>query len=123
MSVHLQRAYSDPTPDDGYRVLVDRVWPRGRTKEQLRLDRWAREVGPSTDLRKWFGHDPARWDEFRRRYLAELEGPVQAAIIAELVAVARSGTLTIVFGARDAEHSQARVVADLVAQEADLPRA
>lgn len=123
MSVHLQRAYSDPTPDDGYRVLVDRVWPRGRTKEQLRLDRWAREVGPSTDLRKWFGHDPARWDEFRRRYLAELEGPVQAAIIAELVAVARSRTLTIVFGARDAEHSQARVIADLVAQGANLPRA
>lgn len=121
--IRLKRIYEPPAADDGARVLVDRVWPRGRTKEQLRLDRWAREVGPSTDLRKWFGHDPARWDEFRRRYLAELEGPVQAAIIAELVAVARSGTLTIVFGARDAEHSQARVVADLVAQEADLPRA
>lgn len=123
MSIRLQRAYEDPTPDDGHRVLVDRVWPRGRTKEQLHLDRWAREVAPSTELRRWFGHDPARWEEFRHRYLAELEGPVQVGIITELVALARSGALTIVFGARDTEHSQARVVADLVAERAGLPRA
>ena len=74
-NVRLQRAYDDPTPDDGHRVLVDRVWPRGRTKEQLRLDAWARDLGPSTQLRKWFGHDPARWAEFQARYRAELADP------------------------------------------------
>ena len=74
-NIRLQRAYDDPTPDDGYRVLVDRVWPRGRTKEQLRLDAWARDLGPSTQLRKWFGHDPARWAEFQARYRAELADP------------------------------------------------
>ena len=70
--MRLQRAYDEPNPEDGYRVLVDRVWPRGRTKAALRLDEWARELGPSTELRRWFGQDPARWTEFRARYLAEL---------------------------------------------------
>jgi len=74
-NVRLQRAYDEPIPDDGHRVLVDRVWPRGRTKEQLRLDAWARDLGPSTQLRKWFGHDPARWAEFQARYRAELADP------------------------------------------------
>ena len=69
-NVRLQRAYDEPGPDDGHRVLVDRVWPRGRTKEHLRLDAWARDLGPSTKLRKWFGHDPARWQEFQARYHA-----------------------------------------------------
>ncbi|MGH2446557.1 MAG: DUF488 domain-containing protein [Candidatus Limnocylindria bacterium] len=110
--VRLQRAYEDPGPDDGYRVLVDRVWPRGRTKAQLRLDRWARDVAPSTELRRWFGHDPARWEEFRARYRAELAQPTPSSIIDELVELARRGRLTIVFGARDTEHSQARVIAD-----------
>ncbi len=112
MNVRLRRAYDDPGPDDGVRVLVDRVWPRGRTKEELNLDRWAREIAPSTELRRWFGHDPARWDEFRRRYQAELREASPAAILSELVELARAGTLTIVFGARDTEHSQARVIAD-----------
>jgi len=74
-NVRLQRAYDAPTSGDGHRVLVDRVWPRGRTKEQLRLDAWARDLGPSTQLRKWFGHDPARWAEFQARYRAELADP------------------------------------------------
>jgi uncharacterized protein YeaO (DUF488 family) len=112
MNVRLRRAYDDPRPDDGVRVLVDRVWPRGRTKEELNLERWARDIAPSTELRRWFGHDPARWDEFRRRYQAELRERSQAAILSELVELARAGTLTIVFGARDTEHSQARVIAD-----------
>ncbi len=110
--VRLQRAYDDPTPEDGHRVLVDRVWPRGRTKERLRLDAWARDLGPSTQLRKWFGHDPARWEEFQRRYHAELAGADRAQALDDLAERARRGPLTLVFGARDTEHNQARVIAD-----------
>jgi len=112
MSVRLRRAYEPPADDDGHRVLVDRVWPRGRSREALALDRWAREVAPSTRLRKWFGHDPARWETFRDRYRAELARPPQADILRELTDIARHGVLTVVAGARDIEHSQGRVVAD-----------
>jgi uncharacterized protein YeaO (DUF488 family) len=111
-NVRLQRAYDDPRPDDGYRVLVDRVWPRGRTKEELRLHEWARDLGPSTGLRKWFGHDPARWSEFQARYQAELAGSDQARALDALAAKARLGPLTLVYGARDREHNQAQVIAD-----------
>lgn len=110
--VRLRRAYDEPTPDDGYRVLVDRVWPRGRTREHLRLDAWHRELGPSTELRRWFGHDPARWDEFRRRYHAELATPAAATLLDDLAGRARRGRLTLVYGARDTEHNQARVIAE-----------
>ena len=111
-NISLQRAYDEPTPDDGYRVLVDRVWPRGRTKEHLRLDEWARDLGPSTPLRKWFGHDPARWTEFQLRYHAELADPGRARTLDELAKRARRARVTLVFGAHDAEHNQARVIAD-----------
>jgi uncharacterized protein YeaO (DUF488 family) len=110
--VHLQRAYDEPTTDDGYRVLVDRVWPRGRTKEQLRLDEWARDLGPSTQLRKWFGHEIARWPEFQVRYHAELADPARSLALDALAKRARHGKVTLVFGARDTEHNQARVIAD-----------
>lgn len=111
-AVRLQRAYDDPGADDGYRVLVDRVWPRGRTKESLRLDEWARDLGPSTELRRWFGHDPARWTEFQARYHAELADPSRSKALDVLADRARHGRLTIVYGARDTEHNQARVIAD-----------
>ena len=111
-SVRLKRAYDDPTPDDGYRVLVDRLWPRGRTREQLRLDDWARDLGPSTQLRTWFGHDPARWEGFRRRYRAELADPERTKTLDALADRARGGRLTLVYGARDTEHNEARVIAD-----------
>ena len=111
-SVRLQRAYDEPQPDDGHRVLVDRVWPRGRTKAELRLDAWARDLGPSTRLRKWFGHDPARWTEFQHRYREELADPERARSLDDLATIARDGTVTIVYGARDREHNQARVIAD-----------
>ena len=110
--VRLQRAYDEPTPDDGYRVLVDRVWPRGRSKEHLRLDEWARDLGPSTQLRKWFGHDPARWPDFRARYHAELTDPDRSRTLDALAQRARGGLVTLVFGAHDTEHNQARVIAD-----------
>jgi uncharacterized protein YeaO (DUF488 family) len=115
-NVRLQRAYDDPTPDDGYRVLVDRLWPRGRTKERLRLDEWARDLAPSTDLRKWFGHDPARWAEFQIRYRRELADSSRAAALDALAARAHRGPVTLVFGARDVEHNEARVLADELEQ-------
>jgi uncharacterized protein YeaO (DUF488 family) len=111
-NVRLQRAYDEPTLNDGHRVLVDRVWPRGRTKEALRLDAWARDLGPSTQLRKWFGHDPARWPEFQARYQAELAQPEQAQTLDALAAEARLGPVTLVYGARDRKHNQAQVIAD-----------
>ncbi len=110
--IRLVRAYEEPGPDDGYRVLVDRLWPRGRTKEQLRLDAWEREIGPSDELRRWFGHDPARWEQFQARYRAELAAPEKTSLLDDLAARARAGRLTIVFGARDTEHNQAHVIAD-----------
>jgi uncharacterized protein YeaO (DUF488 family) len=110
--IRLQRAYDEPTPADGYRVLVDRVWPRGRTRDELRLDLWARDLGPSTELRKWFGHRVERWPEFRARYHQELAAADPAAALDALAERARSGPVTLVFGARDTEHNQARVIAE-----------
>jgi uncharacterized protein YeaO (DUF488 family) len=111
-NVRLQRAYDEPTQDDGYRVLVDRLWPRGRSKEVLHLDSWARDLGPSTELRKWFGHDPARWEEFRKRYRADLDEPTCAQALDDLAERAAKGPLTLVFGARDIEHNEAQVIAE-----------
>jgi uncharacterized protein YeaO (DUF488 family) len=121
-TVRLQRAYDEPGPDDGRRVLVDRVWPRGRTKEDLRLDAWERELGPSTQLRRWFGHDPGRWEEFQARYHLELARPGQAQTLDDLAAAARRGPLTLVYGARDREHNQARVIADEIERRLNAPR-
>lgn len=111
-NIGLKRAYDEPSAEDGYRVLVDGIWPRGRTKEQLALDRWARDVAPSTALRSWYGHEPARWPEFRTRYREELRDPDRRRILDELAERARSTRVTLVFGARDAEHSQAAVLAE-----------
>jgi uncharacterized protein YeaO (DUF488 family) len=112
MSVRLKRAYEPPAPEDGRRVLVDRVWPRGRTKVELELHSWERDLGPSTELRKWFGHDPARWDEFQARYHRELAQPDKAKTLDDLAAAARRSTVTLIYGARDREHNQAQVIAD-----------
>lgn len=113
-AVRTRRAYEEPRPDDGWRVLVDRVWPRGRTREALRLDAWERDLAPSGDLRRWFGHDPSRWEAFRERYRAELAAPTQSGLLDELADRARAGRVTLVFGARDEEHNQAVVIADEV---------
>ncbi len=110
-NLRLQRAYDHPGKDDGYRVLVDRVWPRGRTKDQLRLDGWARRLGPSMELWRWFGHDLARWPEFEARYQVELAGDDRADALDDLADAASRGPLTLVFQARDREHNQARVIA------------
>jgi uncharacterized protein YeaO (DUF488 family) len=112
MSVVTRRAYDSPSAGDGYRVLVDRVWPRGRTRASLELDEWAPELGPSTELRRWFGHDPARWQEFHDRFADELRDASRAAKLDELAERARHGPMTIVYGARDEKHNQARVIAE-----------
>ena len=112
LDIRLKRAYEPADGSDGYRVLVDRLWPRGVSREKARLDDWARELSPSAELRRWFGHDPGRFDEFRRRYREEL-----AAHPDELEALrvrARSGRLTLVFGARDTEHNDAVVLAEVL---------
>lgn len=111
-SIRIKRVYDDAEPGDGYRVLIDRLWPRGVARERARLDEWARELAPSDELRRWFGHDPARFDEFRNRYRAELAD--QGERLDELRARARRGALTIVFGARDREHNDAVVLAELL---------
>jgi uncharacterized protein YeaO (DUF488 family) len=112
MDVRIKRAYEPSEDADGSRVLIDRIWPRGISHEQARLDDWARELAPSAALRIWFGHDPARFAEFRRRYLIELLAHEPK--VRELRGIARQGTLTLVYGARDTEHNDAVVLAELV---------
>jgi uncharacterized protein YeaO (DUF488 family) len=104
-SISVKRAYDPPADSDGTRVLVDRVWPRGKSRETLKLDRWLKDVAPSTDLRKWFGHDPGKWDAFRDRYFRELDA--QDEPVASLRKMAKEGDLTLVFGAKDAQHNNA----------------
>ena len=110
MDIRIQRAYDDPAPGDGYRVLVDRVWPRGRSKQQLALDAWAKDLAPSTALRQWFGHQPQRWDAFHRCYRAELAMAAAREQMRALRTAAGHGPLTLVYGARDETHNQAVVL-------------
>ena len=107
MKIQLQRVYGAKANGGGKRILVDRVWPRGITKESLKLDLWLRELAPSNELRKWFGHDAKRWEEFQRRYHSELQAPEHQEQLHELLALARKGPVTLLYGARDEEHNQA----------------
>jgi len=115
VDVVLKRAYEPAAESDGYRVLIDRIWPRGVTKNQARLDEWARELAPSTELRRWFGHDPERFEEFRRRYVEELAAEGEK--LDELGDRASSGRVTLVYGAHDREHNDAVVLAELLRTE------
>jgi uncharacterized protein YeaO (DUF488 family) len=110
--VRLRRVYDNPSPEDGTRVLVDRIWPRGLAKARAGIDEWAKAVAPSTELRRWYGHEPGRFEEFRRRYQAELAEPERQAALRHLGELARSGRLTLVTATRDLDHSQAAVLAD-----------
>src|SRR3954469_5248426 len=112
MDVRLKRAYDPATPTDGYRVLVDRLWPRGVSRERARLDAWEKDLAPSPKLRQWFGHAPERFDEFRRRYVDELRGRRRE--LAALRRRAREGTLTLVYSAHDREHNDAVVLAEIL---------
>jgi uncharacterized protein YeaO (DUF488 family) len=109
--ISYRRIYDETSPDDGVRVLVDRVWPRGLHKEDAHIDEWMRDIAPSTELRRWYGHDPDRFAEFRKRYLAELGTEQRQHAAARLREIARGSRLTLVTATRDVEHSQAAVLA------------
>jgi uncharacterized protein YeaO (DUF488 family) len=111
-NVRLKRAYEPAAAGDGTRVLVDRLWPRGVTKKAAAIDFWAKELAPSTELRKWFGHDPVRWEEFRKRFTKELQQ--HAAQLEELRTIARQGPLTLVYAAHDEAHNDAVVLRGLL---------
>ncbi len=119
VNIFVKRAYEDATPADGFRVLVDRVWPRGRSKEVLALGEWARDIAPSAALRKWFGHLPARWDAFQQRYLDELSTEEQQQRLRALLADAKGQTITLVYGAKDEEHNQAIVLREVLSRLAE----
>ncbi|HWB66617.1 MAG TPA: DUF488 family protein [Mycobacteriales bacterium] len=112
--VKLRRVYDEPQADDGIRILVDRLWPRGLSKADAHVDKWHKQIAPSDALRKWFGHDPQRFEEFSRRYLAELQEPERMAVLTELRSLARRGTVTLLTATRELQLSQAAVLADLV---------
>ena len=112
--VQLKRAYEHPSKTDGYRALIDRLWPRGLTKAQLPMDVWLKELAPSTDLRKKFGHDPQKWKSFQRGFKKELQNPVAREKIKFLTDIAKRKKLTLVYGARDEEHNNAVVIKNLI---------
>ena len=104
-NIKLKRAYEPPAADDGMRILVDRLWPRGLSKQRAAIDQWMKDISPSTELRKWFGHDPSRWDEFRRRYAKEVHQHPE--LLDQLRSLAREGPITLVYSARDEVHNDA----------------
>src|SRR5690242_5857794 len=112
MNIKLKRVYEKPDKDDGFRILVDRLWPRGLTKKRAAVDLWLKEVAPSTELRKWFGHDPAKWKQFQERYRKELRAGNDA--IGFLKEKSKQGTITLLYGARDEEHNEALVLKTLL---------
>jgi uncharacterized protein YeaO (DUF488 family) len=118
MDVRVKRVYEPAERSDGYRILIDRLWPRGVSHERARLDAWERDLAPSAALRDWFGHQPDLFDEFRRRYVSELRE--HRSLLSRLRQRARHGTLTLVYAARDTEHNDAIVLAEVIRR--GLPR-
>jgi uncharacterized protein YeaO (DUF488 family) len=111
-NIRIKRAYEEPDREDGERILVDRLWLRGLTKEKARIDLWLKDVAPSTELRKWFEHDPAKWAEFRSRYLEELKRNKEP--LSLLRQEAAKGTVTLVYGAKDQQHNEAVILQELL---------
>ena len=113
MKIKIKRVYEEPAKDDGMRILVDRLWPRGLTKQKADIDLWLKDIAPSTELRKWFGHDPEKWKEFRKRYNEELKkNTEQIEILKEHL---KKGIVTLVYGAKDEEHNEALVLKESLA--------
>jgi len=108
MRIAIKRAYEQPSPDDGFRILVDRLWPRGLSKKDAHIDLWLKDIAPSAELRKWFAHDPAKWAEFQRRYRAELKRKQQ--LLDTIKTQARKTRVTLIYGAKDKEHNDAVVL-------------
>jgi uncharacterized protein YeaO (DUF488 family) len=120
VSVRIKRAYEAPSAGDGYRVLIDRLWPRGRRKADLRLDAWSKDLAPSRELRIWFDHDPARWQEFRRRYRRELRRDSSRELLRDLARRAKRGRVTLVFAAKDVEHNDAVALKAIIEPKRDV---
>ena len=114
-SIQIKRAYEEPHREDGTRILVDRLWPRGLTKEKARVDLWLKDVAPSTELRKWFAHDPTKWAEFRSRYIEELKRNSEQ--LSLLRQEAAKGTVTLVYGAKDQQHNEAVILQRLLTEK------
>jgi uncharacterized protein YeaO (DUF488 family) len=112
--LRVKRIYENPSKEDGRRILVDRVWPRGFTKERARVDEWRKDLAPSDALRKWFGHDPAKWEEFRRRYRAELRGEGKWSDLMAIAERAERENVTLVFSAKDETHNQAVALKEMI---------
>lgn len=108
MTIQIKRVYEKPGKDDGQRILIDRLWPRGLTKEKAQVDLWLKDIAPSTELRQWFGHDPSKWNEFKKRYYDELERNIE--VVAALIKQLKKGRATLVYGAKDEEHNDAVVL-------------
>src|SRR4051794_3074618 len=120
MSLAIKRVYDPPDASDGTRVLVDRLWPRGLSKDKAKVDRWEKDLAPSDELRRWFGHDPAKWAEFRKRYKVELNAHADA--IKALAGSARGGRLTLLYAARDENHNNAVVLGEVLKKPPRLRR-
>lgn len=116
MALRVKRVYEEPEEADGERILVDRIWPRGLSKEKARLSEWRKDLAPSGELRKWFGHDPERWEEFVRRYRVELEEGNKLEELRELGRLAEEENVTLLFAAKDTEHNNARALAEFLNQ-------
>lgn len=120
MDIRIKRAYDPSAPEDGYRVLIDRLWPRGRSKEALKLDEWLKELSPSTELRQWYGHEPQKWDEFRRRYFAELDAHPQE--VRALLERAAHGRVTLVYGSREERINNAEALREYLLNQPGTSR-
>lgn len=116
--ISIKRVYEPPDPSDGLRILVDRLWPRGLAKEKARIDQWQKDLAPSDALRRWFGHDPRRWEEFKRRYRQELSTKMEE--VKDLVKQARHGTITLLFASQDKEHNNAVVFQELLEKHCNV---
>lgn len=117
MDIRVKRAYDEPSDNDGERILVDRIWPRGVSKKDLRIEAWEKELAPSNELRKWFGHEPDRWEAFRERYFEELDG--RREVVDALLDRVGDGRVTLVYGAKDEDHNNAVALRDYLKRRAD----
>jgi len=117
MHLAIKRAYEAATPEDGKRILVDRLWPRGLSRERAQVDLWLKEIAPSDELRRWYGHDPEKFSEFRHRYEAELAAKTGQQALEQIHALIKQGSVTLIFAARDHEYSNAVVLRDLLLRE------
>ena len=115
MNIKIKRVYEKPGEEDGIRILVDRLWPRGLTKEKAAVDLWLKGIAPSTELRKWFDHDPEKWNEFKKKYFAELKGNKEAVLI--LKDHLKKGVVTLLYAAKDEDHNEALLLSDLFKKE------